>query len=75
MAKIIYRQMPASPELSQQIFAPPPPLQAKAGMQKPQGRCNFLVQIPGGGVMDEIDTSIIYIHLYISYKAFICLTV
>ena len=56
MAKIVYRQMPAPRELSQQI---PPP--AKARMQKPQGGGTFLVQIPGGArgmVMDEIDTCI-----------------
>ena len=44
MTKIVYRQMPAPRELSQQIPAP----WAKAGMQKPQGGSKFLVQIPGG---------------------------
>ena len=44
MAKIVYRQMPAPRELSQQIPPPPP---AKARMQKPQGGGKFLVQIPG----------------------------
>ena len=44
MAKIVYRQMPAPQELSQQIPAP----RAKARMQKPQGGGKFLVQIPGG---------------------------
>ena len=58
MANIVYRQMPAPRELSQQI----PATQAKAWMQKPQGGGKFLVQIPGGArgmVMDEIDTCII----------------
>ena len=57
MAKIVYRQMPAPRELSQQI----PPPRAKARMQKPQGGGKFLVQIPGGArgmVMDETDTCI-----------------
>ena len=44
MAEIIYRQMPAPRELSQQIPTP----QAKARMQKPQGGGKFLVQILGG---------------------------
>ena len=44
MAKIVYRQMPAPRELSQQIPAPRP----KARMQKPQGEGKCLVQIPGG---------------------------
>ena len=48
MAKIVYSQMPAPRQLSQQIPAP----QAKARMQKPQGEC------AGGMVMDEIDTCI-----------------
>ena len=42
MANIVYRQMPAPRELSQQIPAP----WAKAWMQK-QGGGRFLVQIPG----------------------------
>ena len=63
MARIVYRQMPAPRELSQQIPAPP----AKARMHKPQGGGKFLVQIPrgagggGGMVMDEIDTCIIHL--------------
>ena len=44
MAKIVYRQMPAPQELSQQI----PALRAKAGMQKPQDGDKVLVQITGG---------------------------
>ena len=44
VAKIVYRQMPAPRELSQQISAP----RAKARMQKPQGGGKFLVQISGG---------------------------
>ena len=63
MAKIVYRQMPAPRELSQQIPAP----RAKAKMQKPQDGGKFLVQIFGGArggggagvVMDEIDICII----------------
>ena len=60
IAKIVYRQMPAPRELSQQIPAP----RAKARMQKSQSVGKFLVQIPGdarggGMVMDEIDTCII----------------
>ena len=43
MAKIVYRQMPAPWELSQQI-----PPHAKARMQKLQGGGKFLEQIPGG---------------------------
>ena len=57
MAKIVYRQMPAPRELSQQIPAP----RVKARMQEPQGGGKFFVQIPGGArvmVMDEIDTCI-----------------
>ena len=57
MAKIVYRQMPAPRELSQQIPAP----RAKARMQKPQGGGKFLVKssgVSGGMVMDEIDTCI-----------------
>ena len=58
MAKIVYRQMSAPLELSQQI----PATRAKGRMQKPQGGGKFLVQIPGGAregmVMDEIDTCI-----------------
>ena len=44
MTNIVYRQMPAPRELSQQIPTP----QAKAWMQKPQGGGKFFVQIPGG---------------------------
>ena len=62
MANIVYRQMPAFRELSQQIPAP----QAKAWMQKPQGGGKFLVQVSGGArglmVMDEIDTCISMQH-------------
>ena len=58
MAKIVYRQMPAPWELSQQIPAP----RAKARMQKPQGGGKFLVQIPGvrgkGDDYGETDTCI-----------------
>ena len=57
MAKIVYRQMPAPWELSQQIP------RANARMQKPQGGGKFLVQISGGAqgmVMDEIDTCITF---------------
>ena len=60
---MVYRQMPALRELSQQIPAP----RAKARMQKPQGRDKVLVQIPGGArgcsgmVMDEIDTCISFL--------------
>ena len=52
MAKIVYKQMPAPRELSQQIPAP----QAKARMQKPQGGGKFLVQIPGvrGGIVMDV---------------------
>ena len=42
MAKIVYRQLPAPRQLSQQIPVP----WAKAKMQKPQGGGKFLVQIP-----------------------------
>ena len=61
MAKIVYRQMPATRELSQQMLAP----LGKTRMQKPQGAWG---QIFGanprgcageGMVMDEIDTCII----------------
>ena len=41
MAKIVYRQMSAPRELSQQI----PP--AKGRMQKPQGGANFWCKSPG----------------------------
>ena len=44
MGKIVYGQMPAPRELSQQIPAP----WEKAKMQKPQGGGKFLVQGPGG---------------------------
>ena len=44
MAKIVYREMPAPRELSQQIPAP----RAKARMQKPQDGGKFVVQIRGG---------------------------
>ena len=55
MAKIVYIQMPAPRELSQQIPGP----RAKARMQKPQVGANFWCKSPGvsgGMVMDEIDT-------------------
>ena len=42
MEKIVYRQMPAPRELSQQV-----PPRAKARMQKLQGGGKFLVQIHG----------------------------
>ena len=45
MAKIVYRQMSAPRELSQQI---PAPRRAKARMQKPQGGGKILVQNPRG---------------------------
>ena len=54
---MVYRQLPAPRELSQQI----PAHWGKARMQKPQGENKVLVQIPGvrgGMVMDEIDTYI-----------------
>ena len=57
MANIIYRQMPASRELPQQIATP----RAKAWMQKPQGGAHFSYKSPGvheGMVIDEIDTCI-----------------
>ena len=63
MAKIVYRQMPAPGEQSQQISAP----RAKVRMQKPQGGGKYLVQIPGGArgmVMDEIDTCIMLINCF-----------
>ena len=43
MGNIVYRQMPASRELPQQIPAP----RAKSWMQKPQGEGKFSVQILG----------------------------
>ena len=43
MVKMVYRQMPAPRELSQQITVP----RAKAWMQKSQGGGKLLVQIPG----------------------------
>ena len=43
IAKIVYRQMSAPRELSEQI----PPSRQKARMQKPQGGGKVLVQIPG----------------------------
>ena len=59
MAKIVYRQMPAPRELSQQIPAP----WAKARMQKPQGGGKFFGANPQGCtgeglIKDEIDTCI-----------------
>ena len=57
MAKIVYRQMPAPRELSQQIPAP----RAKARMQSPRVGANCWCKSPGvrgGMVMDEIDTCI-----------------
>ena len=57
MAKMVYTQMLAPWELSQQISTP----RAKAGTQKPQGGGKLLVQIPRGVwgmVTDEIDTCI-----------------
>ena len=56
MAKIVYRQMPAPRELSQQI----PPGQ-KVGCKSPWMGANFWSKSPavrGGMVMDEIDTCI-----------------
>ena len=53
MAKLVYRQMPASRELPQQMPAPRelpqqmPSPRAKARMQKPQSEGKCLVQIPG----------------------------
>ena len=44
MAKIVYREIPAPRELSQQI----PALRAKARIHKPQGGNKFLVRILGG---------------------------
>ena len=57
MAKIVNRQMPAAREIPEEIHAS----WAKAGMQMPQGRGQFLMQIPGGVqgmVMAETDTCI-----------------
>ena len=57
MAKIVYRQMPAPQELSQQIPAPG----QKLGCKSPRVGGKFFMQIPGvrgGMVMDEIDTCI-----------------
>ena len=57
MAEIVYRQMSAPRELSQQIPSP----RAKARMKKPRGGGKFLVEISGGArgmVMDEIGTCI-----------------
>ena len=66
MANIIYRQMPAPRELSQQIPAP----WAKAWMQKPQGLKKFLVQIPGVRGGDGYGWNW-YLHYFsISHKAF-----
>ena len=69
MANIVYRDMPAPRELSQQIPAPP---RVKAMTQKSQGGDKFLVQISGdargGMVMDEIDTCVIHILLIVSQK-------
>ena len=54
MAKMVYRQMPARWELTQQASPAPPPPPAKAGMQKPQGGAIFWckplgVRARGGG--------------------------
>ena len=59
MAKIVYRQMPASWELSQQIPAPG----QKLGCKSPGVGANVWCKSPGvrgGMVMDEIDTRIKY---------------
>ena len=73
MAKIVYRQMPAPRELSQQM----PASRAKARMQKPQGGANVCCQsqgcVGGGGgmIMDEIDTCIAK-GIYQSYDGPCC---
>ena len=58
MAKIVYRQMPAPWELSQQIPAP----WQNLGFKSSRVGANFLCKFPGvrggGMVMDEIDTCI-----------------
>ena len=54
MAKIVYRQMPAPRELSQQI-----PPREKLGCKSPRVGANFWCKSPGvhgGMVMDEINT-------------------
>ena len=57
IANIVYRQMPAPQELSQQIPAP----RQKLGCKSPRVGANFWCKSPGvrgGMVMDEIDTCI-----------------
>ena len=56
MAKIVYRQMPATRELFLQI-----PPRAKLGCKSPRMGANFWCKSPGmrgGMVVDEIDTCI-----------------
>ena len=48
VAKIVYRQMPAPLQLSQQIHTS----WVKARIQKPQDGGKFLVQIPEGALED-----------------------
>ena len=58
MAKIVYRQMPAPRELSQEIAAP---LGQKVGCKSPRVGAKFWCKSPGvsgGMAMDEIDTCI-----------------
>ena len=58
MSKIVYRQMPAPRELSQQIPAPP---EQKLGCKSPRVGANVWCKSPGVRgemVMDEIDTII-----------------
>ena len=57
MARIVYKQMPAPRELSQQILA----TGQKLGCKSPRVGANFWCKCPGvreGMVMDEIDTCI-----------------
>ena len=57
MAKIVYRQMPAHREPSQQIPAP----RQKLGCKSPWVGANFWCRslgVHGGMVMDELDTCI-----------------